>query len=879
MFNRDLLPTPHAYYGQQFTLKGNKTKHLVPCCFHHDKTASLSLDMVSGRFNCFGCGASGGDIVDFHQLKTGLSFVEAAKDLGAWVDTSTDTPEQLAARKAKIEQANKEYKARQAQAAKDETSQAQAYIPLVAAILKQCTKPMLEPPYCVIKRINSHNLTTTSATDIQRFTLPKDPSEPTAKPITVCYGFNGLLTVAILETLDGEPVALQVFDGVANNKGKYARWIIGKPVVMGAYYHLGDFTAPSLVLITEGIADAISCYEATGYPCLAAISKGQLANAAQAVKSKYPQALIVLCGDNDADGGGEVEANKAAHAVNGVAVIPKGLESVKDFNDLHQQHGLEAVKKMINEAIQTKKAVPPSQDGTAPLNDDLARESIDDVGNGGDGQGDEWQEPEPIIAPQEMADYPIEHLPEPLRLLVLEIVDYLQCPIAMAANAVLAALSLSIQGLVNVARDNELIGAVSLFLMVIAESGERKSACDSLVTSHIKELDKQRLLADLDVLKFWQSDMDTWTAEREGLISAIKQTAKNGDSTHSLKEQLKQLDEEKPKKPRGKTMLYEDATIEGLTKGLFNNCPSGGVFSSEAGVVFGSHGMNSDNSMRNMATLNKLWDGGDVITNRADITKNMLLTGRRLTLSLATQESTVRAFFDSSKGLARGTGFGARFLIAWPKSTQGTRLYKAPPLSWPNREAFVKRTTELLNTILTIDEESGALQPITLYLSPQAHDLWVEFYNYTEQELRIGGELTDIKDVTSKAADNVARIAALFHVYEHGLTGHISEAHILSANYLMDWYLMEAKRFFSEAVLSKELRNTVLLDSWLIQHCQEQQTNHISTRDIQRKCPNSLRDKDLIDAILKHLADLNRVKIVNQGKKKLIALNPKLLGV
>ncbi|MBK7301551.1 MAG: hypothetical protein IPI79_15420 [Moraxellaceae bacterium] len=93
------------------------------------------------------------------------------------------------------------------------------------------------------------------------------------------------MTVAILETLDGETVALQAFDGVPDIKGKYARWIIGKCVVMGAYYRLGDFAAPSVVLITEIIADAISCYEATGYPFLAAISKSQLLNAAKAVEA------------------------------------------------------------------------------------------------------------------------------------------------------------------------------------------------------------------------------------------------------------------------------------------------------------------------------------------------------------------------------------------------------------------------------------------------------------------------------------------------------------------------------------------------------------------------------------------------------------------
>ncbi len=795
------------------------------------------------------------------------------------MNTQHDTPEQLAARKKKIEQADREYKARQAQAAKMDKEHAQAHIPLVDNILKQCSPPMLETPYCMTKGINSHNFLSIAATDIQRFTLPKDPSEPNKRPVTVCYGFEGVLTVAILETLDGETVALQAFDGVPDVKGKYARWLIGKPVVMGAYYRLGEFAAPSVVLITEGIADAISCYEATGYPVLAAISKSQLLNAAKAVKGKYPQALIVMCGDNDLDGGGEDAAIAAAQAVNGLVVIPEG---VKDFNDLHQVYGLEVVKMTIDAAIDkalNEKAVPPSEDGTAPNSDNVASESIADGGNGGEGQSDEWQEPDPIINTEENEDYPLEYLPDPLRLLVVEIVEYLQCPVAMAANAVLAALSLSIQGLVNVARDNELIGAISLFLMVIAESGERKSACDSLVTGHIKELDKKRLLADMDILKFWQSDFDTWTAERDGLIQAIKNLAKSGESTQHLKDSLKQLDQHKPEKPRGTTMMYEDTTVEGLTKALFNNSPSAGIFSSEAGVVFGGHGMNSESAMRNMATLNKLWDGGDVIATRSDITKNMLITGRRLTLSLATQESTVRAFFDGSKGLARGTGFGARFLIAWPKSTQGTRLYKTPPSHWPHKNAFIQRTNELLHTLLTIDEETGALQPVTLELSGSAQTAWIEFYNDTEQELRIGGELTDIKDVTSKAADNVARMAALFHVYENGVTGHISEAHIISANHLMAWYLMESKRFFSEVVLSKELRHAVLLDNWLIQHCQAHEVSEISTRTIKQFCPNTLRDKTILDDTLKHLMELNRVKIVKDGKKKQVHLNPKLLEV
>jgi len=361
MFDRTLLPSPSVYYGQLFTLKGSKTQVLVPCCFHHDKSPSLSINLTKGTFNCLGCGAKGGDVLDFHKLKNGLDTIEAAKELGAWIDTKGDTQDELAARKKKIADADKAHKVLLEQAAKAEIAHAQAFIPLLANILRLTTKPMFEPPYCVAKGIQSHTFLTIDAADIQQFTLPVDQHEPTKRPVMVCYGFEGVLTVAVLETLDGEQVALQVFDGVPDDKNKYARWLIGKPVVMGAYYRLGDWTSPSVVLITEGIADAISCYEATGYPVLAAISKSQLLNAALAVKRKYPQVKIVVCGDNDADGGGQQAANEAAKAVDGYVVIPEG---VKDFNDLHQTQGLEAIKKMIND-------------------------SLDDGLNGGDGQESE----------------------------------------------------------------------------------------------------------------------------------------------------------------------------------------------------------------------------------------------------------------------------------------------------------------------------------------------------------------------------------------------------------------------------------------------------------------------------------------------------------
>jgi len=547
---------------------------------------------------------------------------------------------------------------------------------------------------------------------------------------------------------------------------------------------------------------------------------------------------------------------------------------IKDWNDKHQVDGLEAVKKLIDAAIDNalnEKAAPSDTEDAAQTTE-TSEPIIDDDLHGG-----EWQNPESIIAYQDSEDYPLDQLPEPLRLTAIAVANYQQCPIAMVANSLIGALSLSIQGLVNVARDSQLISVSSLFLLLIAESGERKSACDKMLTQHLKDLDLERFKADNEARKEYAKELKIWQAKLSGAENALKRDSEKGQPTHEQEQRINALYLEEPATPRSTTFLLEDTTPEGLIKAMDKGHPFNGIFSSEAGIVFGSHGMSSESAMRNMATLNKFWDGEAIRVTRSDIAKNTLLTGRRLTLNLAIQASAVRAFFEGSKGLARGTGFGARFLIAWPKSTQGFRPYKEPVNGFAALDTFKRKTLELINTDLVIDEKTGAIEAHTLTLSTKAKAVWVTFFNDTEAELKTGGELTNIKDVTSKAGDNAARLAALFHVYEHGMTGTISEDHMTKACHLMAWYLMESRRFFGEIALPKELSNATLLDTWLIDYCKDNQVTRISTRTAKQLCPNPLRTKEAFSDTVKHLTELSRIRTITEGKKKWLEINPKLL--
>src|SRR5436305_942964 len=62
--------------------------------------------------------------------------------------------------------------------------------------------------------------------------------------------------------------------------------------------------------------------------------------------------------------------------------------------------------------------------------------------------------------------------------------------------------------------------------------------------------------------------------------------------------------------PLGLALFIKDASQEKLAEDLANSWPSSSLWSDEAGLVVGSHGMAEERAMRFVALLNRLWDGG-----------------------------------------------------------------------------------------------------------------------------------------------------------------------------------------------------------------------------------------------------------------------------
>lgn len=494
---------------------------------------------------------------------------------------------------------------------------------------------------------------------------------------------------------------------------------------------------------------------------------------------------------------------------------------------------------------------------------------------GGDGQpaAPVWEKPVPLRAEIKALPYPLEVLPPLIRDAIKEVEQFTQAPTALIAASALSAVSATVQGLVSVERGASLRGPASLFFLTLAVSGERKSSADKYFTQAIHEWEAQQAEAAKPALAEYRAASTEWQCTEEGYKQAIKQSAKGGMPDKYVAEQLKQLELNRPLEPRIPSILRMDDTPEALGVAL-TRWPVAAVLSNEAGIIFGAHGMNPESVMRNMAGLNVCWDGGHLRRDRTS-TQSINVEGMRLTMGLMVQPDTLQSFLSRQGALARGIGFFARFLVAHPESTQGTRYYREQAPGEPALTAFNARVTQLLNIPAQVDAD-GRLETTYLPLSPEAKEIWVSFHDEVEEELGRGREYYDVQDVASKAADNAARLAACLHAFcdhTHSISS-IGVESMEAGTELMRWYLHEALRFCRQLAVPDSLRKAERLEEWLIGKLYSGMAL-VPTREVKQFAPNELRGAASSEAFAV-LEDHNRAKLITQGPKKFYCLNPEV---
>ncbi|MGC6136094.1 primase-helicase zinc-binding domain-containing protein [Enterobacter cloacae] len=124
--------------------------------------------------------------------------------------------------------------------------------------------------------------------------------------------------------------------------------------VKGACHTIeGKKQAGKRLWIAEGYATALTVHHLTGETVMVALSSVNLLSLASLARQKHPACQIVLAADRDLSGDGQNKAAAAAEACEGVVALPPVFG---DWNDAFVQHGGEATRKAIYDAIR-----PPAQ--------------------------------------------------------------------------------------------------------------------------------------------------------------------------------------------------------------------------------------------------------------------------------------------------------------------------------------------------------------------------------------------------------------------------------------------------------------------------------------------------------------------------------------
>lgn len=96
-FDRERLPTPAHYFESAGLKLTGRGKWRTTSCALHGGSDSLRINLTTGGWCCMNCGAKGGDVLAYHAQVHRLEFIEAARQLGAWIDDGNPLTRQVPA--------------------------------------------------------------------------------------------------------------------------------------------------------------------------------------------------------------------------------------------------------------------------------------------------------------------------------------------------------------------------------------------------------------------------------------------------------------------------------------------------------------------------------------------------------------------------------------------------------------------------------------------------------------------------------------------------------------------------------------------------------------------------------------------------------------
>lgn len=391
----------------------------------------------------------------------------------------------------------------------------------------------------------------------------------------------------------------------------------------------------------------------------------------------------------------------------------------------------------------------------------------------------------------ELPRFPIHVLPEPIRAWVERESHATQTPPDLPGLLALAVCSACIAGRVVVEPRPGWREPTNLFVAIILDPGNRKSAVFRDATAVLSEIERELVAAASDEV----AGLEEERRLLELRLRKLEKQAERGDC--QAKDQAIQTAKllaslPEPVRPR---LLVDDVTEEKLgmmlaeqNGRLASMSPEGGPFDHMAGLY-------SKNGIAQFTTYLKAHSGDNLVIDRVT-RKSVYVTSPALVCAYTVQPIVLEEL--SKKPVFRGRGLLARFLYAAPQSWIGKRLIAPEPVPESLQNEYRNIVRTLYADFSHIDAQP---EPVVLKLTEDAVRLFRDWEAEIEGLLAEGGRLEGIRDWGGKLAGATLRLAGVLHCLEYRNSPHITarsvEAAIEIARYLILHAVAVLQRVFN----------------------------------------------------------------------------------
>ena len=368
-----------------------------------------------------------------------------------------------------------------------------------------------------------------------------------------------------------------------------------------------------------------------------------------------------------------------------------------------------------------------------------------------------WPDLEPL-GPPSLPPFPSHVLPTVLREWIEAEAEATQTPADLPGLLALAVCSAAIARKIEVAVRDSWREPVNLYVAVLLEPANRKSAVFSDATNPLRTAERESIEQN-------RSRIARESAQRrqaENRLRSLEKKAASKDDESVRNEAIAQAealaDWPEPVLPR---LIVDDSTSEKLGIVLAEQdgriasmSPEGGVFDLMAGLY-------SKSGMPQFGVYLMGHAGDDLRVDRVS-RPTLFIRRPAITMALAIQPAVIEGLAD--KSAFRGRGLLARFLYAAPKSRIGER--DSDPPAMPNDvrrdyDATVKRLIELEPPQPSDDSD---IVGADLTLTVAAKLRLKEFLDEIEADLADCGRMETMRDWGGKLAGATIRLAAIFIV-------------------------------------------------------------------------------------------------------------------